>query len=1150
MKRAKRQVMMLISGLLLTGSGLTAFVDNNSPYPSIILLKSYDSARRVRGLERYVVSANKLDRNDAGRVGTKAARTGDFLRMHREGKVVDGVEAFAITTDAFDAFLNNNPGLKDFISAILSKVDYSSKDSREVAADAIYDKIMNYSLFPDWLLSAIRAQYDQTLAELKAQGYDTAQIEWAVRSTSPGEDTGEMAAAGMFDTKLYQTNLDQVLKSIKHAFAFTYNEHAIKYFKDHDINPIDLKMAVLVQRMLLNQYSAGIAFGYDPNTGKRNVFRVSSAFGQGEGLVQQLVDPNIHEVTRTQNDSLYISNRKLVDQTQMVVRAPGGGGTVVVPVPAELRGKYVLTDEQLFLVGRAISELNDEFGGANNVPQDIEFGLERVNGQLKLKILQARNATARIDIPDVYKYDYHLAQPGETQVSFIEGRSAGVFRDVVGKILRLEGTPEQRRALEKQIDGNTIVITDHTTPSDVDWMEKALAFLTVRGGDDSHAAITAREKGLLGIIGLGEGLWKLKNGEVVTARGTNGQIYQGALPLVHMQGEVNLRDLVEKLKQIPNAPKLTVIAADAEELRKLWIFVHQGLVKAVGLLRAEHALRDVIKIHPLALIDYDKGVLNGTELAQQIKEFIAPQGFKSGVDFYISTLRDAAILKMASNLNADGSMIYRLSDFKTEEYMALIGGRRYEQEEANFMAGWRGIGRMLDPEYVQATDMELTAFFLAYDTLSKAYSSEFLKMMAPVIRTPNDLALFKQKLAQKMEEMKKAGKISADLPLPKLIMMNELPVNSVLAEEFEPYNDGRSEGSNDDTLSTLKADTREGEQWGKINQIIQQQYGPQHTYSVLNPVVLKGILNAIVTAKVAGKYNGICGQAPSTYPEVFPALLMGLGIENIGLDLPTIAKSLPVVINAMYAQYKNGKPINELLSELGLSVGYHRNPRANPTLKNPAVVREDELSASPDAIKSKLAEVFREYSVDTPVVFKTSGKQNPPGKELNPLFGFYGMAKVLWDAGANTQFKATLKTVLQTAKEERRKIDIELNMVRIPLEAKLAADLINEIARGLGMVRGKDYAIGMAVATPSDVNGIDDGNFINWKGEKVLDFLAWDSEDALSLASAAQLADFTNSKVSRRLPFNGSDTRHLLDVYLEIAKTAAANYHIPLYLVP
>ena len=784
----------------------------------------------------HVLWFEQVRLNDLPKVGGKNASLGEMYQA-LTSKGVKIPNGFAVTADAYWHFIDSNH-LRPKMSALLAHVDGDSNvRTLQQVGDSLRELLLAASL-PDDLARAITEAY----AKL-SQDYDRTNVDVAVRSSATAEDLPTASFAGQQETYLNINGKTQLLQSIKACYASLFTDRAISYRISNGFNHMQVALSIGVQKMVRSDLAAsGIMFSLDTESGFKDVVLINSAYGLGEPIVQGSVTPDEFLVFKPTLKTGYrpIIKKSLGEKAARMVYGKGGK-TAMVAVEEARRHQFSITDDEVLELARYACAIEEYYSGMHNTwtPMDIEWAKDGKSGELY--IVQARPETVHGQGSALTYTEYRLQQRGKI---LLTGISVGQ------KISSGRASVIRSIADITQFKAGNILVTERTDP---DWepvMRKSKGIITDQGGRTCHAAIVSRELGVPAIVGSGDGTRRLHDATPITmncAEGEQGIVYEGELPF-----EVETFNL-EKLPQPPVSIMMNV--ADPSQALALSMIPNQG----VGLARMELIINHDIAIHPMALVDYEH--LRDQRLKHAIAE--RTQGYDDKREFFIDKLsRGIATIGAAFYPN---DVIVRMSDFKTNEYANLLGGQLYEPKEENPMIGFRGASRYSHPKYKPAFALECAAIRRVRDDMGLTN----VKMMIPFCRT---IAEGEKVLATMAEFGLKRGKNALEV-----YVMCEVPSNVILAEQFAEIFDGFSIGSNDLTQLTLGLD-RDSEIVAPI-------------FDERNAAVKMMIAQVIRVAKQKGRKIGICGQAPSDYPE-FAEFLVKEGIDSISLNPDSVIKTM------------------------------------------------------------------------------------------------------------------------------------------------------------------------------------------------------------------------------------------------------------------
>ena len=773
-------------------------------------------------------------------VGGKNASLGEMVR-ELAGKGVRVPDGFAITAEAFRYFIREAK-LDTFIRTTLADLDTRDMANLSQRGHAVRQAIRSATL-PEDLQQLIGTAY------LQLQGAAAVPLDVAVRSSATAEDLPDASFAGQQETYLNVQGLAALLETCQRCFASLFTDRAISYRVDKGFDHFKIALSIGVQRMVRSDLAcSGVMFTIDTESGFRDAVLISAAYGLGENVVQGSVTPDEYLVFKT---TLKTGHRPILQKTvgskEFKLIYDTGGGKMVknVPVSPGDRVKLALTDDEILELARWGCIVEDHYSAKRGhpAPMDLEWAKDGNTGELF--IVQARPETVQSRRnPDVLE-TYQL---GRRSAVLATGRSVGE-KIATGKVRVIRSA-----AQIGQFQEGEVLVTDKTDP---DWqpiMKKAAAIITNRGGRTCHAAIVSRELGVPAIVGTVDGTEALQDGQVVTvscAEGDTGFVYEGALTF----------DVTRtSLKELGHPrTKVMMNLANPEEAFSLSFIPNDG----VGLARMEFIITNYIKIHPLALLGFDQ--LEDAAAKAEIARMTA--GYPDKPQFFVDKLAQGVAMLAAAFYPKD--VILRLSDFKSNEYANLIGGRAFEPVEENPMIGFRGASRYYHPRYQAGFALECRAVKKVREEMGLTN----LKVMIPFCRTIGE--------GLKVQaEMEKHG-LKRGVNGLEIYVMCEIPSNVVLAAGFTGIFDGFSIGSNDLTQLILGVD-RDSEIVAPI-------------FDERNEAVKTMIAQVIATCRAHGCKIGICGQAPSDYPE-FAQFLVEQQIDSISLNPDTVLKTTLAIL--------------------------------------------------------------------------------------------------------------------------------------------------------------------------------------------------------------------------------------------------------------
>ncbi|WP_338110286.1 phosphoenolpyruvate synthase [Pseudidiomarina sediminum] len=774
----------------------------------------------------YVLWYDQVGMNDVGRVGGKNASLGEMI-SNLAGVGVEVPNGFATTAEAFNAFLDQS-GVNERIHQVLDTLDTDDVKALAEAGSNIRQWILDTPFQPE-LDQAIRDAY-QTLSG----GND--EVSFAVRSSATAEDMPDASFAGQQETFLNVRGIDQIMEAIKHVFASLFNDRAISYRVHQGYDHRGVALSAGIQRMVRSDIaSSGVMFSIDTESGFSDVVFITSSYGLGEMVVQGAVNPDefyVHKPTLKAGRPAVLRRNLGSKKIQMIYSddVAHGKQTDIVDIADEQAKQFSITDSEIEALARQAVIIEQHYGR----PMDIEWAKDGIDG--KLYIVQARPETVQSNANSQVVERFKLSQKSDVVAS---GRAIG---QRIGKgVARVLSDISEM----DQVQPGDVLVTDMTDP---DWepiMKRAAAIVTNRGGRTCHAAIIARELGIPAVVGCGDATDRIHAGQAVTvscAEGDTGYIYDGELDF-----DVTRSDIGD----MPNLPlKVMMNVGNPDRAFDFAGLPHAG----VGLARVEFVINRMIGVHPKALLNFDQQT---PELQAQIKDFMA--GYASPREYYVSKLTEG-VATLAAAFSPE-RVIVRMSDFKSNEYANLLGGRQYEPHEENPMLGFRGASRYISEEFRDCFAMECEAIKRVRDDMGLTN----VEVMIPFVRTLEEGRKVIELLAEQ-------GLVRGENGL-RVIMMCELPSNALLADQFLDIFDGFSIGSNDLTQLTLGLDRDSG--------VI------AHLFDERDEAVKALLAMAIQTAKKKGKYVGICGQGPSDHAD-FAQWLVEQGIDSVSLNPDTV----------------------------------------------------------------------------------------------------------------------------------------------------------------------------------------------------------------------------------------------------------------------
>ncbi|HSI69911.1 MAG TPA: phosphoenolpyruvate synthase [Gillisia sp.] len=780
-------------------------------------------------MDKLIRKFREISMKDVSLVGGKNASLGEMFNdlVSHGVRIPDG---FATTAEAFRSFLKENE-LDEKLERLMRDLDREDYSNLNKNGEQARELILNGNFSED-LKRAIRQAYRELCGEKER--------EVAVRSSATAEDLPEASFAGQHDSFLNISGEEALLRAVKNCFASLYTNRAIKYREDKDFEHREVALSVGVQKMVRSDCGcSGVGFTIDPETGFRDVIHLAGVWGLGENIVQGTVNPDEFYVFKPTlvKEKMAIIQKKLGAKEKTMVYAGSNGHASTMNMDTELKKQeqFVLSDREILDLAKWALEIEKHY----EKPMDIEWAKDGISNELF--IIQARPETVHTTAKEELQLQYKLLEKGKV---LAKGNAIG-SKIAVGPARILE-SPREANKLRK----GDILVTETTSP---DWdplLKKVAGVVTDRGGRTSHAAIVARELGVPAVVGSGFATRSIRDGEMITVscvEGQTGFVYQGELKYETQEidfGEITMPNTQAKL-----------ILADPERAFQLSFYPNNG----VGLLRMEFIITHMVKVHPMALIKFDE--LKDLEAKKVISELT--RNYSKKEEYFVDQLSQG-IASMAAAFYPK-EVIVRMSDFKTNEYANLIGGKQFEPEEENPMLGFRGASRYYH-------DLYRDGFLLECKALKKVREEmglDNVKLMIPFCRTVDE---GKKVVSLMAENGLKRGENGTEI-----YVMVEIPSNVLLLEEFAKVFDGFSIGSNDLTQLTLGID--------RDSQLISSLFDEN------NEAPKQMIALAIEKANKAGKKIGLCGQAPSDFPE-FASFLVKAGIDSISFNPDALLKGI------------------------------------------------------------------------------------------------------------------------------------------------------------------------------------------------------------------------------------------------------------------
>lgn len=786
---------------------------------------------------------SSLGIQDVPLVGGKNASLGEmYASLLAKGVLVP--EGFAVTAAGYWTFLNDNKLVPE-LTNILSQLDTKTFDNLSIIGNSARELLLKAD-FPLSLKTEIIEAYNSLVKNVGANK------SFAVRSSATAEDLPNASFAGQQETYLNVKGPENLIRACQRCYASLFTDRAIKYRVDNGFDHMKVALSIGVQTMIRSDLaSSGVMFTIDPDSGFENVVLISGAWGLGENVVQGSVNTDEFLVFKPLLGKVEqpIVSRVLGSKLKTMVYSTVSTNNIVKPEEAiintetslEKQNQFTLNDDEVIQLAKWAVIIQQHY----KRQMDIEWAKDGEDG--KIYIVQARPETVHSNKTlNAYK-QYTLTEKGKILCS-----GAGLGNKIVSGKARILHSPNEISKLNK----GEILVTERTDP---DWdplLKKAAAIITDQGGRTSHAAIVAREVGAIAVVGTGNGTKTIVDGQTITvstAKGSTGYVYEGKLSWEEKEIDISG---IEKTKT-----KVMLILAHPDEAFGYAQLPNDG----VGLMRMEFIISNTIGIHPMALKHFNK--IKDAEAKSTIEK--RTKQFNNKEDYFIRKLAEATAKMAVAFYPKD--VIVRMSDFKSNEYAGLLGGKQFEPNEENPMIGFRGASRYYHPLYKEAFEMECKAMKIVRNQMGLTN----VKLMIPFCRT--------------IDEAHKVLAVMNDCGLKRhengleIYVMIEIPSNALLAEEFANYFDGFSIGSNDLTQLTLGAD--------RDSELLSEVFTP------FDPAVMQLIEMTLSKAKKTKTHTGLCGQAPSDYPE-YAQFLVRNGIDSISFNPDALIKGIENIVLA------------------------------------------------------------------------------------------------------------------------------------------------------------------------------------------------------------------------------------------------------------
>lgn len=785
---------------------------------------------------KYIKRFSDLLIGDINEVGGKNASLGEMItKLTPKGILIP--DGFAVTASAFKHFISYNKldGVHNSLLKQLNRKDFSNLDS--IGAKA--RELILHVRVPGDLAEAILSAYDEIFKGRNPQV--------AVRSSATAEDLPDASFAGQHESYLNIRGGDELINAVKQCFASLYTNRAIKYREDKGFDHSKIYISVGIQEMVrADKGCSGVGFTIEPESGFPEVIHLAGVWGLGENIVQGTVTPDeflvFKPTLRMQKEAIIQKTLGEKEQT-MIYSDSASQSTANTDTPEELRNRFILSDAEIYRLANWALIIGDHY----QKPMDLEWAKDGITN--KLYILQARPETVHSRKSGLEITEYRLSETGKV---IVEGQAIG--SKITSGRARVIQSPDEARQL---IQGD-ILVTDLTSP---DWdpvLKRVAAIVTNKGGRTSHASIIARELGVPAIVGTGNATGTIKDGQMITvscAEGETGAIYEG-----NLHWEETVIDLSGI--RLPDHPKLSLILGEPEKAFMLSFYPNHG----IGLMRIEFIISHYIQAHPMALVNFN------TMKDQEAKQKIAhlTRNYEDKKAYFIDKLSQGVATIAAAFYPRE--VIVRMSDFKTNEYANLPGGKEFEPEEENPMLGFRGASRYYSDFYKEGFRLECEAMKRVRDDMG----FENVKLMIPFCRTPLE--------GRKVVDLMKQYGLEQGKNNLEIYVMAEIPSNILLAEQFLAVFDGFSIGSNDLTQLTLGVD--------RDSSLVAPLFNENNEASRILIHMLIDI------AHKNNKKVGICGQGPGDSPE-FAQFLVQEGIDSISFNPDLFLKGVGVVADAV-----------------------------------------------------------------------------------------------------------------------------------------------------------------------------------------------------------------------------------------------------------
>ncbi|MGP8215098.1 MAG: phosphoenolpyruvate synthase [Bacteroidia bacterium] len=809
----------------------------------------------------YILKLEEVGHSDIQIVGGKNASLGEMLQ-HLTQLGINIPAGFVVTVAAYKKFIEHN-NLDAIIKEIINKIDLNNIESLRRGGLQVRQLIKN-GKFPDEIETQIIEAYSQLSAKYKQDITDV-----AVRSSATAEDLPDASFAGQQETYLNVRGAESLINSVRNCFASLFTDRAISYRQNFGYDHFQVGLSVCVQKMVRSDLAAsGVAFSLDTESGFKDVVVINGSYGLGEMIVQGSVSPDEYIIFKPTLNGAYspiIEKKMGVKDKKMVYGDDPDERVRIIPIEKHAQQSFCISDERALQLAQWVTTIEEYYSKLKNkwCPMDVEWAVDGLSNELF--IVQARPETIHSQKDNGKITEYKIDDESRNEKVLLKGIAVG-DKIAVGKVKIMYSLDGRTGNLDgDDFQAGDILVTDMTDP---DWepiMKKAAAIITNKGGRTCHAAIVAREMGVPAIVGCRNATEILADDQYVTVscgEGDTGIIYGGNIE--YRKIELNVNDFPKTKTPI----MLNVASPDMA-------FHFSHIPNAgVGLAREEFIINNYIQAHPMALLRHHK--LGDKELSDKIHKIIA--GYENEETFFVKKL-SYGIAKIASAFYPN-KVIVRFSDFKSNEYKNLLGGKYFEPDEENPMIGWRGASRYYSKDYKEAFGLECKAIRRVREKMGL----KNVVVMIPFCRTVEELL-------KVQEVMSEYGLTRGENGL-EVYLMAEIPSNIILAKDFAKHIDGFSIGSNDLTQLTLGLD--------RDSSLV------AHLYDERNPAVKAMLSLLIKTAKKAKVKVGICGQGPSDFPD-FAKFLVEEGIDSISVTPDSVFKTINA-INSVEKKVKGLAP--------------------------------------------------------------------------------------------------------------------------------------------------------------------------------------------------------------------------------------------------